>query len=41
MLVRARPVRKIDWKKDPLWRALQKPFDWRVDTHASRLDEYP
>lgn len=42
MLGRARPVKKIDGKKDPLWRALQKPFDWRVNTHASRLDEeYP
>ena len=30
---------KVDWKQDPLWKALQKPLDWKVDPHASRLDE--
>ncbi len=39
LLAGASPVKKIDWEKDPLWRALKKPFDWKVDTHASRLDE--
>jgi len=39
LLAGARPVKRIDWEKDPLWRALKKPFDWKVDTHASRLDE--
>jgi len=34
-----KPVRRLDWTEDPLWRALQKPLDWHVDTHASRLDE--
>ena len=38
-LISFRPVRKIDSKQDPLRRALDKPFDWKVDTHASRLDE--
>jgi len=39
LLVKAKPLNKIDWKKDPLRRALEKPYDWKVDTHASRLDE--
>ncbi len=36
---KAKPQKKIDWKQDPLWKALQKPLDRKVDTHASRLDE--
>jgi len=39
LLTNARLVEKVDWKQDSLWRALQKPFNWKVDTHASRLDE--
>lgn len=39
LLAKATPLKKIDWKKDSLWKALQRPFDWKVDTHASRLDE--
>ncbi len=39
LVEKGRRVRKSDWTEDPLWKALQKPFDWRVDTHASRLDE--
>ena len=39
LLVGAKPLKKIDWKQDSLWRALQKPLDWKIDTHASRLDE--
>ena len=35
----SKPLTKVDWKQDPLWKALQKPLDWKVDTHASRLDE--
>ncbi len=27
----AKPVTKTDWTKDPLWKALQRPFDWRVE----------
>src|SRR5207245_10541030 len=30
---KSRPLTKVDWKQDPLWKALQKPFDWKVDTH--------
>jgi phosphatidylserine/phosphatidylglycerophosphate/cardiolipin synthase-like enzyme len=36
---KAKRVERIDWKKDPLWKALQKPFDWRARTRASQLDE--
>ena len=36
---KAKPQKKVDWKGDPLWKALQKPLDWKIDTHASRLDE--
>jgi hypothetical protein len=36
---KSKPSTKVDWKQDPLWKALQKPLDWKVDTHASRLDE--
>ncbi len=39
LVKQAKPLKKLDWTKDPLWIALQKPYDWRVDTHASRLDE--
>lgn len=39
LLTRAKPLEKIDWKQDSLWRALQRPFDWKVDTHASHLAE--
>jgi sugar-specific transcriptional regulator TrmB len=39
LVAKAKPVRKIDWRQDSLRRALDKPFDWKVDTHASRLDE--
>ncbi len=35
----AKEVKRIDWKRDPLWKALEKPFDWRVRTRASQLDE--
>jgi phosphatidylserine/phosphatidylglycerophosphate/cardiolipin synthase-like enzyme len=35
----SKSLTKVDWKRDPLWKALQKPLDWKVDTHASRLDE--
>jgi hypothetical protein len=35
----SRKLRNTDWRKDPLWKALQKPWSWGVDTHASRLDE--
>lgn len=38
-LENAKPIKKVDWKQDPLWKALQKPMNWRVDTKASRLDE--
>ena len=36
---KSRSVTKVDWRQEVLWKALQKPFDWKVDTHASRLDE--
>jgi len=39
LLADAKPVKKIDWKQDSLWKALRRPIDWKVDTHASRLDE--
>ena len=39
LLENAKPITKVDWKRDPLWKALQKPLDWKVDTRASRLDE--
>lgn len=39
LLTKAKPLKKGDWKQDSLWIALQKPFNWKVDTHASRLDE--
>jgi len=39
LLADAKPVKKVDWKQDSLWKALRRPFDWKVDTHASRLDE--
>ncbi len=39
LLTEAEPLKKVDWKQDSLWKALQKPFNWKVDTHASRLDE--
>jgi len=39
LLTKAKPLAKVDWKQDSLWRALQKPFNWKVDTHASHLDE--
>jgi len=35
----SKPLTKVDWKQDPLWKALQKPLDWKVDTHASSIDE--
>jgi hypothetical protein len=39
LVANAKPVKKVDWKQDSLWKALRQPFDWKVDTHASRLDE--
>lgn len=39
LLAKAKPLKEIDWKQDSLWKALQKPFNWKVDTHASHLDE--
>ena len=39
LLTNAKPLEKVDWNQDSLWKALQKPFNWKVDTHASRLDE--
>ena len=39
LVEKSKPLTKVDWKQDPLWKALQKPLDWKVDTHASRLDE--
>lgn len=39
LLAKAKPLRKLDWSKDTLRKALDKPIDWGVDTHASRLDE--
>jgi len=35
----SKPLTKVDWKQDPLWKALQKPLDWKVDTHAFSIDE--
>lgn len=35
----AKRLTRVDWTKDPLWKALQRPFDWKVETHSSRLDE--
>jgi phosphatidylserine/phosphatidylglycerophosphate/cardiolipin synthase-like enzyme len=35
----SKPLTKVDWKQDPLWKALRKPLDWKVDTYSSRLDE--
>ena len=39
LVEKSKPLTKVDWKQDPLWKALQKPLDWKVDTHSSRLDE--
>ena len=39
LVEKSKPLTKVDWKQDPLWKALRKPLDWKVDTHASRLDE--
>lgn len=39
LVAKSEELREIDWKHDPLWKALQKPWNWGVDTHASRLDE--
>lgn len=38
---KAKREKTIQWNKDPLWKALQNPPDWGVQTDSSRLEEEP
>jgi len=39
LISKARQEWKIRWDQDPLWRALENPPDWGVQTDSSRLEE--
>ena len=39
LISKANEKKTIQWNQDPLWRALQNPPDWGIETDSSKLEE--